>query len=374
FADRALWGKDPAGPRAVNLALHAANALLLWRILVRLAPSAALGGALLWALHPVHSEVVQCVAFRNSLLLGFGVLGGTLAWLRGRPTLALAGWIVALLSKEAALAFPAVLICLQRQGWRVWRWWVPPFLLYIWWWGGSVPRVRAAVVGGPFAVTWTDLCTALSVLPRAAELIAAPWRLAIDHQVLVRSSAADPSVLAGAALVAGALWCAVRWWQYRPLAAAGLVWALAFYLPAWPLLPMGFHPLAERFLYLPLAGLVMVGAAFWDARVRLPGVSRRWALAALVLASGYAIRVMDRLADWTDGEALYSSNIRRYPGGGLSRYYLGASLQAGARWAEAVEQYRLAVRTWPGIGKAWLGLGMCLVKTGRPEDAARALR
>src|SRR5512138_544942 len=58
--DHAVFGPDPAGFHAVNLALHALTAvlvlLLLWRLTAALGPSVA--AAALFALHPLTVEPV----------------------------------------------------------------------------------------------------------------------------------------------------------------------------------------------------------------------------------------------------------------------------------------------------------------------------
>src|SRR5512139_3248898 len=62
---------------AVNIALHAANALLAWAILRELwdrmgigeAGAAAFAGALLFALHPAHTEAVAYVSGRSVSLM-----------------------------------------------------------------------------------------------------------------------------------------------------------------------------------------------------------------------------------------------------------------------------------------------------------------
>src|SRR6266576_2666134 len=117
--EHALWGLNPTGYHWVNLLLHVANALLVWRVLARLnVPGAWLAGAI-FALHPVQVESVAWITERKNVLMAFFFLLTLLAWIAfvddrtRRPRifycLALIFYVLALSAKATACTLPAAL-------------------------------------------------------------------------------------------------------------------------------------------------------------------------------------------------------------------------------------------------------------------------
>ncbi|MGD1086327.1 MAG: O-GlcNAc transferase, partial [Verrucomicrobiota bacterium] len=120
YLERALWGLRPAGYHCVNILLHAANALLVWRLLARLRVPGAWLAAALFALHPVQVESVAWITERKNVLMGFFFLLTLLAWTRfldektrrpwGFYALALVFYALALSAKTTACTLPAALL------------------------------------------------------------------------------------------------------------------------------------------------------------------------------------------------------------------------------------------------------------------------
>lgn len=112
----AIEGTRPFGYHVFDLLLHAAVTLLLYFVLKKLLESipqgalAAWVAALLFAVHPLHTEAVDSISARSELLAMAFLLGAWLLLLSDRPILALIAFLLALLSKESAVAFvPLVL-------------------------------------------------------------------------------------------------------------------------------------------------------------------------------------------------------------------------------------------------------------------------
>jgi len=127
-ADR-VWGGAPVGHHIAAILVHTANSLLVYAIGRKLIGSSygALLGALLFAVHPLHVEpVCWPAAGADVLCTGFSLLSllavhtyWTAAPGGARPVLlggALAAFLLALLSKEAALALPGVIVLVVVLG------------------------------------------------------------------------------------------------------------------------------------------------------------------------------------------------------------------------------------------------------------------
>ena len=127
---------NPFGYRLLNVLLHIANTVLLWRLLERLAVPGAWLVAALFAVHPVHAEVVAWIITRKDLLATLFCLLAAHCWLQyqqhpraGTYLGMLLLFAAGVLSKTTAVILPVLL------------------LLQLWWQqGGGV--VRATVMPG----------------------------------------------------------------------------------------------------------------------------------------------------------------------------------------------------------------------------------
>ncbi len=122
WLEHKLWGFNPLGYHIVNLLLHSAVTLLLWRVLRRLAVPGAWVAVAIFAVHPLHVESVAWVIGRKDMLAALFYLGAALAYMRfvedqrwQRYTIALALFTAGLLCKSMLVTLPATLL--------IWHWW-----------------------------------------------------------------------------------------------------------------------------------------------------------------------------------------------------------------------------------------------------------
>ncbi len=130
WLEHRFWGDALLGYHLTNVLLHAGSACLLVAIMRRLAlPGAWLAG-FIFALHPVCVESVAWISEQKNTLSTFFGLGSVLVYLHFDETrrrssygIALALFILAILSKTVTMTLPAVLLVIfwWQRGRLEWR-------------------------------------------------------------------------------------------------------------------------------------------------------------------------------------------------------------------------------------------------------------
>ena len=398
WIEHKLWGFNPVGYHAVNVALHALNSVLLWRLLLRLSVPGAWLVAAVFAVHPVHVESVAWIIERKDLLSTAFYLGAVHAWLRftrapgaGRYLLCLALFVAALLSKSIAVTLPAALVLLQ------------------WWREGRVTLRDVARLAPLFAValgiTLADLAFYRSRIDYAFDyslveraLIAAralwvyAWQLVWPAYLPVlhpRWEVRPGDPLGWLALGALAALGAALWLARHRIGRGPLAGVLFFALTLSPVLGfldfsfMRFSFVADRFQYLasvgPLAVLVG-GAVHRAARLRAGARARAGAIAAAaVVVAALGALGWRQCGVYLDDLTFARHTVARTPQHYIGHTLLSHELSAVGRHEEALAAARRAVDLSEGRrgidpGAAYLALGGALLAQDRPVEAEAALR
>jgi hypothetical protein len=353
--DWAIAGNNPWWFHLVNLLWHAGASLLVWRVLRRLlSPAGALAGALLFAVHPVHVEAVANIVGRAESMATVFALGALLLHDR-RSMFAPLLFALALVSKESAMVFiglAAAWDLILRRNWlaeiRERRWLYAGYGIVALAYAGTLAAIfhgRAIVVP---ASTWYGaslgerLLTVVTVVPHYVRLMIAPFELSADYnpRVITLATSVNAQVVTGLLLLAITAVCLVLAWRRSRIAFFGLLWfAIAVSPVSNVLFPSGIV-LAERTLYLPSVGFVLLaGLLFeWSARQRM---SLALAAAAAVLTI-MAVRTWTRTPVWRDNRTLVLTTLADHPESYKVHQQAGGILLQVGDSAGSVREYEIA--------------------------------
>ena len=443
----ALSALSPWGWHLLSIAKHMLVATLLgmlaWKLLRDLV--AALAIATLFALHPAQTESVSWVTVPDPLMTA-GLLGTLLLYLRyvdfmsapseagqkksrkrrvpplSKPSRlwligSAAAYFAALLSKEAAIVFPAVVVgialCIPstqratngsgivfadyRERLAKALVHVAPFMcatvLYL--------LLRFKALGGKFGSATQHLAWRTVMLSWPATL----WFYVKVMLWPVKSySYADPilverfsvrDVLFPFAAVAcfTAIVAALSFWSWRksqrelgPQQVLGLKVAiiLGLLLLVLPLLPAldlnALNPgdfLHGRYTYLPLAGLLLLTAA-WYRPVRNFRVV--WLCIATSLTIAFATLTFSQEAQWKDDSAVFTTahelalhNLPVAKKLADTHVLHALKLEDEGRCGEAISIFHRVIQDYPEDWLAWGGLGVCYVQLNDLPKAEEAL-
>src|SRR5437763_1578475 len=116
YLNHLAGGLNPAGYHAVNVAIHIANAVLLFVLFSRFVEQwLAAGAAVVFLVHPIQTEAVLYVYQRSILLACFFSLLALLALTERRLWWAAVLFLCAFESKESAIAVPIAVAILGGQ-------------------------------------------------------------------------------------------------------------------------------------------------------------------------------------------------------------------------------------------------------------------
>jgi tetratricopeptide (TPR) repeat protein len=397
----AVCGRDPFGYHLCSNLLHAANAALLFGLLLRLisgnAPPqghplklrlAALAVTLVFALHPLAAETVAAVNYCSDLLVTFFTLLALHAATAFRPDKTRAAFVVggagtlcafaAVTAKESGLTASLLLVVywfLFRRGEAIRPWllflgaalavtvlflaarfyFAPPGQAHLKYLGGSFfqvfriqPRLWAFMIGQFF---WPAHLSADYTLENAAAF-GTPLALAILTAVLLLQG------WLSAKSRLGALGVAIYW--------LGLVTVSNF-------TPL-YRILGDRFYYLPLAGVALQLLAV--LLMLLPGRFGFWIALAPLLVSllPLGLLTLAREKVFTNQFTLWTDTARVSPFSVVAQYNLGNEFLARGRMDEAIACYQRALQIDPGYSQPHNNLANALYKKGRIQEAITQFR
>ncbi|HNG89353.1 MAG TPA: glycosyltransferase family 39 protein, partial [Saprospiraceae bacterium] len=345
--------------------------------------------ALIFAAHPIHTEVVANIKGCDEILTLLGCLGATYFAVRALheskavwAVLSGALFFLACLSKENAAAFvlviPAALWCSlpQRsdndsrptQGWgdvlgATWPVWAAFAAFFVlrgtilhWRFGGEPMEL----MNNPFLKIENGAWVKFSLGEKMATIFYTLWKyvallfapLTLSHDYYPRQvptmSFSDPAVLGSVALYGFLAYYALAGiWRHRdPVRFGILLYLLSLSIVSNVVFPIGTN-MGERFAFMPSAGFCIAVAALLMRWAQQGKYSTVLAVVGVVAAL-FAARTLMRNPVWASNDRLFLSDATHSPNSAklqnacAGTYFDRASKETDA--AKKQEEYQLAVK------------------------------
>src|SRR5438477_6772165 len=388
-------GLNPLPYHILNVAFHAASALLLWRVLVQLRVRGAWVGAAMWALHPVLVQSVAWITEMKNTQSAFFYLLAISCFLQSRDRkrngifywLTIFFFVAAITSKPSTVMLPVVLaLCLWwREGGiaqRDLRLFLPFILISLLASGWTIweQKFHSHATGAE----WVQ--TPLQRILTSADAI---WfyllKLIWPHPLIFVYSRwnVDPSRwLAWIPLVA-LLLAATALFIKRNAALRPVAFAFAYFvITLFPVLDFfdvyffRYSFVSDHFQYLASMGpLALAGAGVVTAvekvRIRKLAIQTASTLGILLILGALTFH---QSAKYHDLITLYQATLTQNPKCWMAEYNLGLALKNQGQLDEAIAHYRRAINIWPGYVEAHYNLGGAYIEKGETDEALAEYR
>ncbi|WP_347274804.1 tetratricopeptide repeat protein [Candidatus Kuenenia sp.] len=399
FLDYAVWGLNPFGYHLSNVAIHAFNVLLFCILLNYLVKSRSIAffSALIFSIHPCGTEAVNAISYREDLFVaGFSFLSciflikSLKICSKDKPLpaddsfylkkgffliIGLLFYLLALFSKESAIVLPVFivlywLLCgipyLKRYYVKILLGYalVTFFFIFVRFFLLKNPRlVSVAYYEKSF---WISGMTMVKVVAYYVKQMFLPIHLNADYKAIPVRMPSDLSFLISVFLlvvVGVVIFKIIKHSRLQGLFALCFFVAL---LPVMNIIPIG-HIMAERYLYLPVAGFCGVTGCVtgrWFSR-NIPVVI---VLAAVVVIS-FTIRTVLRNNDWLDEYTFWTKIAKEQPGNHDAHNNLGVFYYKQGDLDRAIGELEKAVLLKNDYPEGHNSLGTMYIDKGLTDKA-----
>jgi tetratricopeptide (TPR) repeat protein len=372
MVDWSIYGNNPAGHHMTNVCLHAANAILLFLLLLYMTGYSGRSAmvAFLFALHPAHVESVAWIAERKDILSTFFWFATLLAyaWYVRRSSwkryLCVACiFACGLMSKPMVVTLPFTLLLLDywplrritfvretREHWfsSFWKLCVEKWLLFIMAAISSVITFIAQRAGHSMAELqslpmWVRFCNAAINYCRYIRITFWPHPLTVYYYYDLSHVQVIAGMLSAVVLIIVTAVC----WHYRkgkPYCLIGWLWFLGTLVPVIGFVQVGEQIMAERYTYIPLIGLFI--AVVWlvgDAVANSPKIRIVTQVLAVAIIAACAVKTDVQVKVWKNTVTLFSHALEVDPRGAAPNFSLGMAYEMQGKLAEGQEYVERAL-------------------------------
>jgi len=365
--DYSIWGLNAAGFHFTNLLLHLLNCILIYfivELLVNGDKKLALFTSLLFAVHPVHTEVVTYISGRDYALSFLFYLIAFLSFIKGNlmksrrvyyQIFSLFFFMFALLTKEITATLPLILLlssfCFTHKNHStaaIIKRIIPYFVVL-----GFYIFLRKMVLneivynnffyGGSLYATFLTMSRVIVFYIR---LLFLPVCLKLEYVFPISISfLGKPSPVFSILIIFLIIFAAIKTAKRSKLIFFSIFSFFIMLLPVSQLIPLRIL-MAERYLYFASFGFCLfLAKLIVDLYKRDNKFFQRGGfLLFTVFIMGYSARTVMRNLDWKDNFTLWSKTVKDSPKSSRAYYNLGIVYEKRGWYNRAINAYKQAMR------------------------------
>lgn len=399
FIDYALWKLNPFGFHLTNTLLHTINAVLLFFLFTQVFNHrmVSLIAVLIFLCHPVLSEAVNAVSYREDLLGATFFLAAFLLYLKTTKVerrftplyfASLVCYLFGVFSKEMAITLPFFIffydIILTKK----------PNLSHklICYYPGYIVvtvfylMIRFVILHNPIEShvsypgdsVFVNFLTMSRVLASYIKLFFFPFNLCADYVVPNTSFLLDTSFILSFVILSTVAVITYRMFFHSKGIFFSLVWFFISILPVLNIVPIE-NIMAERYLYLPILGFCMLGGTLivhQNNKFGLLDKKNRFLLwnfvtitILIIVLIIFFVTTVRRNFIWMDQTVLWSDTAKRSPDSFKAHNNLGNIYRDAGRLDEAIAEFKHALALYDDYMDAHNNLGVTYRKKGMLDEA-----
>lgn len=391
-----IWGLNVFGYHLNSLIFHILNTVVVYFLANALLEKRriALVAAIIFAVHPVHTERV------TNMTAGFdqfGVLMYLLSFYlyilysKTRNEVAhpqgfskyyivfsVIAFTVGILASEELVTLPVILLLydftFNKMKIKSKIKYYIPFILI----GVVFFIIRFDVLGRFGRPTdyytgslYTNIITTLPIILKYFRLLVLPTNLSLIYEPPFYESISEPIVFIPLFAIFFILYLSIK--SKSKIVFFSVFFFFITLLPFLNLVPL-FTLMAERYLYVPSVSFCILAALLFNKTLKIKNFKAVSIVILIVILLSFSYLTIKRNSEWRDSVTLFTRTVETAPDSSKAHDSLGFSYQTEKRYEEALQEYEIAINLDPNNYFTHSNLGTAYAELGEYELAIPELQ
>jgi len=376
--DYSFWKREVKGYHFTSIALHILACLCVYWLICALFHDRliALCTGVLFAVHPVHTEVVTYISGRGDSLVAVFMIISLLFYVKYTEKRGIASYLImvscyiaALLSKENSLILPALLVLYHYTFRKPVRKEACGVIILL---AGIYLFLRIAVLRfsdfdiRDFSGIEQRIPGSFVSLAQYIRLLIFPADLHMDYGQKIFTFG-DLRTVAGIFICAVLIMTALAAKKRNTPLFFGISWFLLSLLPSINIYPVAFY-MSEHYLYIPSIGFFLIAGYF--CRILYEKRRPMFAIAVMIIITlSFLFLTVRQNTVWNDPVRFYERILTFTPESAVANNNLAIVYGKRGDLEKAIRFFKISVKLKPDNVHAYVNLGKAYSALGRREEA-----